>query len=282
MGPHEYRKANIWHSSHLPPILVLAILGGLDTVVVCLATAPWLFEDIHSPRILLAPIVNGALIAMLVVVQITLWNYSRSRYRRWETEADAAFANISRPKRHVVSQEPISEPAVVCIQSSPVPFARFGHFVVYVDDQPVRTSQREPLVNVFVPAGRHQIFIELGRFRSEKVAVDLAGGEQAQLVCGPRPLVRSRFFRFFELKMMFVATPVAIAAFYIPSVMRVVERHFAAEFLAIIVLSQLGFLLSLPRYFSRKPGAMIYLMERPALLERTPSLRDRSLARGPR
>jgi hypothetical protein len=148
-----------------------------------------------------------------------------------------------------------------------------------VDDQAVPTLQRGPLVNILVSAGRHQIFIELGWFRSEEVAVDLASGEDAQLVCGPRPLVKSRFFRFFELKMMFVATPVAIAAFCIPSVMRVVERHFAAEFLAIICISQLGFLLSLPRCFSRKPGAMIYLMERPALRDRSPSARDRSLAR---
>jgi hypothetical protein len=241
-----------------------------------------LFQDIHSPRVLLAPIVNGPLIAVLVAVQIALWDYFRSRYRRWETEADAAFANISRTRPDVAIQEPISEPAVVCVQRSPGPFARIGDFVVYVDDQPVRALQHEPQVNVFVPAGRHQIFIELGWFRSENVAVDLAGGEEAQLVCGPRAVVRNRFFRFFELKMMFVATPIAIAAFCIPSVMRVLEQHFAAEFLAIIVLSLLGFLLSLPRYFCRKPGAMIYLMERPALLERTLSLRDRSLARGPR
>ena len=169
----------------------------------------------------------------------------------------------------VVRQEPICEPAAVCIQRSPDRFARLGELVVYVDNQPARTLQRGPLVNFLVPAGRHRIFIELGWFRSEKVAVDLAGGELAQLVCGPRRLVRSRFFRFFELKMMFVATPVAIAAFYIPSVMRVVQRHFAAEFLAIVFISQLGFLLSLPRCFSRKPGAMIYLMERPAHSERT-------------
>ena len=97
MGPHAYPLGNLRNTSHLPPILVLAVLAGADTFVVCLATAPWLFQDIHSPRVLLAPIVNGPLIAVLVAVQIALWDYFRSRFRRWETEADAAFADISRP-----------------------------------------------------------------------------------------------------------------------------------------------------------------------------------------
>jgi hypothetical protein len=93
--------------------------------------------------------------------------------------------------------------------------------------------------------------------------MDLAAGGFRHLVCGMKPLIQNRFFRFFEWKMMYIATPVALVAFCVPAVSRFIERHFAAEFLSIIFLGFLGFYLSLPRLFSRRPGAMVYLVERP-------------------
>ncbi len=68
--------------------------------------------------------------------------------------------------------------------------------------------------------------------------------------------------------MMYIATPVALVAFYVPAVTRFIERHFAAELLAIIFLGLLGFYLSLPRLFSRRPGAMVYLRSGPIRLSR--------------
>ncbi len=249
-------------NSFQPPIVVTGILAGIDTLVVCLATAPWLFQDIHSPRVLLAPIVNGPLIALLFVGEILLWNYFRSRLLRWETESDAAFEQASRSRPEVAISQAISDPGVVLIRREPGPVAWLAESVVYVDDQAVRSMQLDATAAVLVQPGRHKVFIKSGWFKSDEVNVDLAGGEQVDLGFGCRPPVKSRFFRFFELKMVMVAMPVALAAFCLPGVMRVVERHFAVELLAIVFLGQLGFLVSASRYISRKPGAMIYLAER--------------------
>jgi hypothetical protein len=249
-------------NSFQPPVFVTGILAAVDTLAVCLATAPWLFQDIHSPRVLLAPIVNGPLIALLFVGEILLWNYVRSRLLRWETESDAAFAKASPSRPEVAISQAMRELAVLLIRREPGRLAWLAESVVYVDDQAVRSMQLDATAAVLVQPGRHKVFIKSGWFKSDEVNVDLAAGEQVDLGFGCRPPVKSRFFRFFELKMVLVAMPVALAAFCLPGVMRVVERHFAVELLAIVFLGQLGFLVGASRCFSRRPGAMIYLTER--------------------
>jgi hypothetical protein len=275
MGPHEYRQATLG-DGHFPPLLILVILAGADTFVVCMATAPWLFQDVHSPRVLLAPIVNGVPIAVLLVVEIVLWNALtrlwnglRSSAFRWEIEADAAFASIS-PSPHVGAiHEPVSDPAVVVIETEPGRSTRVPDFVLYADDQQVRTVIWRPGIHAaLVREGRHQLFIKMGYFASQRVEVDLVSGEQVQLVCGFTPLVQSRFFRFFKLKMMFVAIPVAVAAFYFPPVMNFLEQHFAAEFLAVIFIAQLGFVIEFVRTLFSKPGTFAYLQLKPVPPER--------------
>ena len=93
--------------------------------------------------------------------------------------------------------------------------------------------------------------------------LDLVGGECVPLICGSRFLVRSRWSRFNELKMMFVVA-LGLAASRIPAVMRFIERHFAVEFLVMLFIGMLYWLFDLSRLFSRRPGAMVYLMEDPA------------------
>jgi hypothetical protein len=116
---------------------------------------------------------------------------------------------------------------------------------------------------VTVSEGRHEVFIKVNHMVSDVIEVDLAVGEIVHLACGIKPLVQNRFFRLLEKKMIYIAVPVALVAVSVPAVTRFIERHLAAEFLSIVFLGLLGFLMSLPRLFSRKPGAMVYLVERP-------------------
>ncbi|QEH34522.1 hypothetical protein OJF2_30620 [Aquisphaera giovannonii] len=151
---------------------------------------------------------------------------------------------------------------------------RRGHLAVYdvhVDGRPVGRVNQERLVAVPVWEGRHQVFLQIGRLRSDVVELDLAGGEVVHLTCGLKPLIQNPFFRFFEAKMLFLAMPVAVAAYFVPPVMHFIERHLAVEFLGILFLWMLGFLVSLPRIVSRRPGAMIYLVVRPDAADRLES-----------
>jgi hypothetical protein len=50
--------------------------------------------------------------------------------------------------------------------------------------------------------------------------------------------------------------------------MHFIGRHFQVELFATAFILVLFCLLTLPRWLSRRPGAMIYLVERPAWRER--------------
>jgi hypothetical protein len=97
---------------------------------------------------------------------------------------------------------------------------------------------------------------------SEVIDVELTSGEVVHLACGMKPLIRNRLFRFFEFKLKYIVSPAAVAAFFVPTVRPFIENHFQVEIIMVASLGLLGFYVSLPRAFSRRPGAMIYLAER--------------------
>ena len=55
-----------------PDLLVVSVLAVLDTLLVCIATGPWLVIGGLSPRMILAPVVNGFAIALLLALQTSL------------------------------------------------------------------------------------------------------------------------------------------------------------------------------------------------------------------
>lgn len=55
-----------------PNLAVASILAALDTLLVCIATAPWLLTGGLSPRFVLAPIVDGVAIGLLLGCEIGL------------------------------------------------------------------------------------------------------------------------------------------------------------------------------------------------------------------
>jgi hypothetical protein len=246
----------------IPPLPLLLPLGVVDTFVVVLPTAPWMCQPGHPFRMLLAPVV-GLAIGLLLGVQAVLWHLLRKWWIGSKADADAAFATFAGSPPAVSIPEPVGEPAAVLVEWIPERRGPLAWFDVYVDDRPVWSVTGERLSAVTVSEGRHRIFIKVNHMVSDVIELDLAGGEFVHLTCGMKPLVQNRFFRFFEWKLMYIATPSALVAFYVPAVTRFIERHFAAELLAIIFLGLLGFYLSLPRLFSRRPGAMVYLVERP-------------------
>jgi hypothetical protein len=73
--------------SYFPLFLILV---ALDTILVCIATAPWLLIGPDFPGIVFAPIVNGPLIGLLLCLQILLLTWLRDRQKpkpdaRWAT-----------------------------------------------------------------------------------------------------------------------------------------------------------------------------------------------------
>ena len=108
--------------------------------------------------------------------------------------------------------------------------------------------------------GQHRILIKVNHMKSDEVELDLDARRICHLVCGMKPLIQNRFFRFFVMKFYFVALPAAMVCFCGPAAMRFLQAHFGVEFLATVVLGLLGMYASMPRYFSRRPGAMVYLV----------------------
>ena len=235
------------------PLPVLLPLAVVDTLVVVLPTAPWLCQPGHPFRVLLTPFV-GIAIGLLLGVQTLLWQIVRNWWIRSRAEADAAFAGLADAAPAVTISEPVDELAALFVEWIPERWGRVAWFDVYVDDRPVWSVPGERLSTVTVSEGRHQVFIKVNHMVSDVIEVDLSGGEVVHLACGMKPLVRNRFFRSCEWKLLYIATPVALVAFYIPAVKRFIERHFAAEFVAITLLGSLGFYLSLPRLFRADRG----------------------------
>jgi hypothetical protein len=253
---HPYRR----QVYPIPPLPVLLPLAVVDALVVLLPIAPWMCQPGHQFRMLLAPVV-GLPIGLLLGVQTVLWNFLRTWWTRSKAEADAAFAAVSASLPEFTIPKRTGAPAAVFVEWVPNRHGRRAWFDVYVDDRPVWTVTGERLTPVITSQGHHRIFIKANHMKSDEVELDLTAGAVRHVVCGMKPLIQNRFFRFFEMKLKFVAFPVAFACFFIPAAMRILKEHFAVEFFAILILGFLGFYVSLPRYFSRRPGAMIYLAE---------------------
>lgn len=254
----------------IAPLIMLIRVAVIDLFVVLPPTVPWFCDRGHSFRILLAPLLVTALVLLmtvqallLVVVQALVWRFVKAIWYRERAEADAAFANLDSSRLEEDVSEPAGEPAAVFVEWFPDRRGHLAWFDVYVDDRPVWTVTGERLTPVIVSEGQHRIFIKVGHMKSDEVEVDLAAGGFHHLVCGMKPLIQNRFFRFFEMKLRFVAIPVAVVCFFVPAAMRILEERFAVEFFAILIIGFLGIYASMPRYFSRRPGAMVYLGERP-------------------
>jgi hypothetical protein len=253
---HPYRR----QANPIPPLPVLLPLAVIDTLVIVLPAAPWMCQPGHPYRMLLMPVV-GLPIGLLRVVQTRLWQFLRTWWTRAKAEADAAFAAVSGSPPEFAIPKRTSAPATVFVEWVPNRHGRLAWFDVYVDDRPVWTVTGERLTPVITSAGPHRIFIKANHMRSDEVELDLTAGAARHVVCGMKPLIQNRLFQFFEMKLKFLVLPAAVACFFIPAAMRVLKEYFAAEFIAILILGFLGFYVSLPRYFSRRPGAMIYLAE---------------------
>ncbi len=254
----------------IAPLVMLVPLAVFDLFVVLPLALPWFCDRGHPFRMLLAPLlVTGLVLLMtvqavlLIVVHAVLWRCVKTIFYQGRAEADAAFANIDLSRSEETVLEPTGEPAVVFVEWVPIRRGHPGWFDVYVDDRPVWTVTGERLTQVIAPEGRHRIFIKANHMKSDEIEMDLAKTESRHLICGMKPLIQNRFFRFFELKFKVIAIPAAVACFFVPAAMRVLKDHYAVEFVAIVILGLLGIYASIPRAFSRRPGAMIYLVESP-------------------
>jgi hypothetical protein len=219
---HPYR-GQVNQQGLIPPLPVLLPLAVVDTFVVVLPAAPWMCQPGHSFRMLLAPVV-GLAIGLLLCVQAVLWHFLRNWWIGAKADADAAFATVSDSPAAVAIPEPVGEPAIALVEWIPERRGPLAWFDVYVDDLPVWSVTGERLSAVTVPEGRHQVFIKVNHLVSGLIEVDLAGGEVVHLACGMKPLMRNRFFRFFDLKLRYIVCPAALAAVYVPAVMRFIGR----------------------------------------------------------
>jgi len=253
-------------------------LAAIELFVIMPRITPWISDQRHPIRsLLILPVTIGLVLLMvvqsvlLILVLTVLWRLAKGIWSQGQAEADAAFASLdsSRPEARV--PQPTGELAAVVVEwvfpeGDP---DQHGHpdlfeFDVYMDDRPVWTVTGERWTPVIVSEGRHRIFIKVGYMKSEEVEVDLAAGGIQHLTCGLRPMVLGRFFRSFRFKVRYIMGPAALVAVCVPDVMRFICGHFRVELFATAFILVLFCLLTLPRYFSRRPGAMIYLVERHA------------------
>jgi hypothetical protein len=79
-----------------PNLFVTLILVALDTLLVCIATAPWFLIGGLTPRFVFAPIVNGVAIGILVGVQMGLLWCVRRKPRPISVIAAARLKNSPR------------------------------------------------------------------------------------------------------------------------------------------------------------------------------------------
>ena len=231
------------------PLILLVPLAVIELVLILPRTLPWFCDQGHPFRGVLLPLLVAGLAVMmaiqlvlLVAVQAVLWRFVNAIWYRERAEADAAFASTTEMSVHAQSVPQTSgEPAAFFIEWLPGERVQLATFDVYVDDQAVWTVTGERLTQMFAPEGRHRVFIKLNHMKSDVVEMDLVAGIYRHLVCGMKPLIQNRFFRFFEKKLKFVAIPVALVCFFIPAAMRFLQEHLAVEFMAIVFLGLLGF-----------------------------------------
>jgi hypothetical protein len=83
-----------------PSLLVVSVLAVLDTLLVCIATAPWFVIGGLLPRMILAPVLNGVAIALLLALQtILLWRVRRKPATR--TVVAASKLNSDPSQKHL-------------------------------------------------------------------------------------------------------------------------------------------------------------------------------------
>ncbi len=257
MGVHPFRVSNERIAGI--PFFVFFVLAAVNTIVVLLGAAPWYRPWIHSPLFLLIALVLGLAIWVLFLVEIVVWQLLRR-----------LFGSAGEPEMlsEGLSAVAISEPAALLIEW--IPHDRrcsLAAFDVYVDDRFLCGLTLEPRTPspVLIPAGRHRVFLRMGWSRSDVVEIDLPETGWAELVCGHRLVGQGRFFRFFRAKCLYVVVPAAIVSQYVPVVGKFIAQHFGVEILAVVFLCSLEVFLAISRTLSCRPGALVYLLERPVV-----------------
>jgi hypothetical protein len=162
-----------------------------------------------------------------------------------------------------------TDPALVSIALNPGSLARVRPspnyvFSIYVDGTLVGSCPYATVAALLLAEGCHAVSVRMYAGFSDVVELDLAGGDQVELVCAIKPLMRNRFFKIIETKFLFIMIPLALVAFVYPDVVRFIEAHAKYEFLAVVFLFCIGVVVSLPKLFSRKPGAMVSLTQQAA------------------
>jgi hypothetical protein len=132
-------------------------------------------------------------------------------------------------------------------------------FEIHIDGCQVGTLGSGEGSLVVVSSGPHEVFLRVDRLTSDIVELDLQPGEHAELEGSQKRLIQNRFFQFFERKLIYFIIPLALVAYVSKPVVHFIEAHLQYELFAVLSLASLGFLISFPRVFSRKPGAMIAL-----------------------
>ena len=128
-----------------------------------------------------------------------------------------------------------------------------GPLFIVVGGQTVGSVDDGATAILQLPPGKCEVWIQANWYKSDIVQVDLEEDQARELACGMKPLITNPFFRFFEREFIFVATPVALVAFWVPAVTRFIEDHLAVEFLGIIFLALFGFVVNLPKLFFAAP-----------------------------
>jgi hypothetical protein len=85
-------------------LIVTLILAVLDTLLVCIATAPWFVIGGLSPRFVLAPIINGPAIGILLAFQMGLLWRVRGKAQT-KTVIAAAKLKSDPPQKHLWDRE---------------------------------------------------------------------------------------------------------------------------------------------------------------------------------
>ena len=109
---------------------------------------------------------------------------------------------------------------------SPEPISRGRRpVVIFLDALPLGTVDAGAGIEFPILAGIHEIHVKFDFYKSDIVRIDLPEGESIRLACGMKPLITNRFFRIFEKKFLYFATPLALIAFAIPGVVQFIEKY---------------------------------------------------------
>lgn len=164
----------------------------------------------------------------------------------------------------MASSERGFEPALVCV-STRHRSSRRGRplptYAVYVDGRAVGSSPYWAASAIVLPEGPHSVQVKMSPWASDIVELELRGGDHVELFCGTKSLIQGKFWKTVETKFLWFFVPLVLIAYYFPAVGHFVEQNLKYEFLALLGLLCIGTAIGFLRMFSRKPGAMLSLVQ---------------------